>query len=112
MEKPRDWINIPPEVEISADTPNAAALVVDSDEMYPSLKKDDIVLISLGAKRPKSQDIIVGFCGGKPCYRRWVVRQREIYLVADNPLYADIHVEKADDVELIGTVKVLIKRML
>jgi transcriptional regulator with XRE-family HTH domain len=112
MERPGETIKVPAEVEIAVDSHRVAAMEVDTDEMYPTLHKGDIVLFDYGTRSPRSRDVVIGHYAGSPFCRRWSVRDRKNYLEPDNPLYQEIEVANKKNLTIIGTVRMIIQRKI
>jgi len=96
--------------EFKIDDDSAFFLRANGDCMSPEIKKGDLLLIAPGEKVENGDIAAVVNRKGEKEVRRVTIREDQIILIAENPVYPVIVWEKKDKPKIIGRVKEIIRR--
>lgn len=115
---PKDYTDLdyPPGVaqeyyEFKSNDDNAFFLRVNGDCMSPEIKKGDLLLIAPSEKVENGDIAAVVNHKGEKEVRRVTIREDQVILTAENPVYPVIvWMSKIDKPKIIGRVKEIIRR--
>ena len=96
--------------EFKVNDPNAFFLRAEGDCMAPEIKKGDLLLISPNEKVESGDMAAVVNGKGEKEIRRITIREDQMILAPENPVYPVIVWEKKDKPKIIGRVKEIIRR--
>jgi len=96
--------------EFKVNDPNVFFLKAESDCMSPEIKKGDLLLITPDGKVESGDIAAVANGKGEKEVRRVTIRNDQMILTAENPVYPVIVWEKKDKPKIIGRVKEIIRR--
>lgn len=107
------WMTRSSLAQVGLNEGNCAAYFTGDDhleEMWPTIQSGDIIFFDMSRTKPRSQEVVGCFYKGKPHIRRYVVRNRAVVLVADNPTFPDIEVTNTEDCIFAGVVVATVHR--
>lgn len=96
--------------EFKVNDPNSFFLRAEGDCMSPEIKKGDLLLIYPNDKLENGDIAAVVNSKGEKEVRRVTMRENQVILTPDNPIYPTIVWEAKDKPKIIGRVKEIIRR--